>query len=503
MRANGTVFSFKSGDKGPLSGDVLLIPLVAKPQPPLELVARVDKLCNDTVSELLTVKALREEVGHLCHTTHSGPCPRIVLVSLGDAEKLNANEIRTAAAAAARWLATERLTTATLWIDGLTATEVEQSVAEWALGMALGGFRFLAHKEPDEKVPARIQILLRAREPGQVDRVLPEVRNAALLADAVNYARSLAHEPANVINPGTLADRARELARAAKLKCTVLMAPQLKKLGMNGLLMVGQGAAHASCLIQLEYHGAPRAQNTTVLVGKAITFDTGGYSIKPAAGLEGLKFDKCGGAAVLGILKAAAALKLKCNLVGLVAAAENAISDTAYRPGDIIHMMSGKTVEVVSTDAEGRLILADALWYAQEKLKPTVLIDVATLTGGVGVALGTVAAGVLSNDDGLAGDLGEAGRRTHERLWRLPLWDDYRELIKSTEADLKNVSGKREAHCIVGGIFLKEFIRAGTPWAHLDIAAVAHLENGKGPTGKGATGFGVRLLVEFLRQRGA
>ena len=206
---------------------------------------------------------------------------------------------------------------------------------------------------------------------------------------------------------------------------------------------------------------------------------------------------------MLGILKAAAALKLKCNLVGLVAAAENAISDTAYRPGDIIHMMSGKTVEVVSTDAEGRLILADALWYAQEKLKPTVLIDVATLTGGVGVALGTVAAGVLSNDDGLAGDLGEAGRRTHERLWRLPLWDDYRELIKSTEADLKNVSGKREAHCIVGGIFLKEFIRAGTPWAHLDIAAVAHLENGKGPTGKGATGFGVRLLVEFLRQRGA
>jgi len=163
--------------------------------------------------------------------------------------------------------------------------------------------------------------------------------------------------------------------------------------------------------------------------------------------------------------------------------------------------MSGKTVEVISTDAEGRLMLADALWYAQEKLRPTALIDIATLTGGGGIALGNVAAGILSNDDTLAGELGEAGRRVHERLWRLPLWDDYKELIKSTEADVRNSAGKRDAHCIVGGMFLKEFIRDNTPWAHLDIAAVAHLDNGKGPTGKGATGFGVRLLVEFLRRR--
>jgi leucyl aminopeptidase len=240
-----------------------------------------------------------------------------------------------------------------------------------------------------------------------------------------------------------------------------------------------------------------------VLVGKAITFDTGGYSIKPSAGLEWLKFDKCGGAAVLGVMKAAADLKLKCNLVGLIAAAENAISERAYRPGDILRMMNGKTVEVISTDAEGRLILADALWYGQTKLRPTTLIDVATLTGGVGVALGKVAAGLMANDDALANDLGEAARRAFEPLWRLPLWDEYKELLESTEADLKNVSTKREAHAIVGGMFLKEFVKPETPWAHLDIAAVATLEDGKGPTGKGATGFGVRLLVEFLRLRGA
>ena len=236
-----------------------------------------------------------------------------------------------------------------------------------------------------------------------------------------------------------------------------------------------------------------------MLVGKAITFDTGGYSIKPAAGLEGLKYDKCGGMTVMGVMKAAATLRLKCNLVGLIAAAENAISEKAYRPGDIIKMASGKTVEVISTDAEGRLVLADALWYAQKYFKPTALINVATLTGGVRAALGTAAAGLMSNNDDLAAELGESGRVTNERLWRLPLWDDYRELIRGTDSDIKNSAGKRDAHCIVGGIFLKEFVKDDVPWAHLDIANVATSDNGE----KGATGFGVRLIVDYLKRRSA
>jgi leucyl aminopeptidase len=486
-----------------VAGDVLLAPLLAKPQPPLELVTGLDRLCEDAVSELLSVKAVREELGHLSHTTRGAACRRVLVVSLGDAKKLNAYEIRRAAAAAARWLIAERLTGATLWIDGLTTTGVEHAVAEWATGMALAGFRFAEYKEPDDKMPARVRVQVRSSEPGHVQRVMPELRSALVLADAVNFTRRLAHLPANVINPSTLADQARQLARQSKLKCMVFSVGQLKKLGMNGLLAVGQGARQPACLIQVEYRGATRTRARTVLIGKAITFDTGGYSIKPSAGLEGLKFDKCGGATVLGVLKAAADLKLKCNLVGLVAAAENAISDRAYRPGDILRLMSGKTVEVVSTDAEGRLTLADALSYAQKYLKPTALIDVATLTGGVGIALGNVAAGIMSNDDDLTADLGEAGRLTHERLWRLPLWDEYRELIKSNEADIKNAAGKRDAQAIVGGMFLKEFVKEGVPWAHLDIAAVSTDENDKRPGGKGATGFGVRLLVEFLRRRGA
>jgi leucyl aminopeptidase len=502
MASNGTEFVFTSGGKGTIAGDVLLVPLLSKPQPPLDLVTRVDKLCDDAVSELLSVRGLREDVGLLLHTTRGGACRRILVVTLGDSQKVNAHEVRRAAAAAARWVIAERLSSATLWIDGLTTSGVEQAVAEWATGMALAGFKFAEYKKDDDKAPAKVRVDVRAGETGHIDRVMSEARAALTLADAVNYTRRLAHQPANVINPATLAAEARALAKGRKLTCTVLNAAQLAKLGMNGLLAVGQGARHPSCLIQLDYRGARGARTRTVLVGKAITFDTGGYSIKPSAGLEELKFDKAGGAAVFGVLRAVADLKLKCNVTGLIAAAENAISEHAYRPGDIIRMMSGKTVEVISTDAEGRLILADALWYAQQKLAPTALVDVATLTGGVGIALGHGAAGLMSNDDNLAADLGEAGRRTVERLWRLPLWDDYRELIKSTEADIKNVSSKREAHAIVGGMFLKEFIKDGTPWAHLDIAAVATDENGKGPAGKGATGFGVRLLVEFLQRHG-
>jgi leucyl aminopeptidase len=500
---NGTTFTFKPAEKGPLTGDVLLVPLLAKPQPPLELVARADKLCDDGVSALLSTKAVRDEVGHLSHTTHSGACRRVLVISLGDAQKVDAFQIRKAAAAATRWLIAEHITSAVLWLDGLATSGVDNAAAEWALGMAVAGFRFAGYKEPEEKLPGRILVQLRASEAGQVERVLPPIRAFLHLADAVNYTRRLAHEPANVLHPAAFADEARQLARTAKLKCTIYGADKLARLGMNGLLAVGQAARHPACLIQLEYRGNTRGGATTVLVGKGITFDTGGYSIKPAQGLEAMKFDMSGGATVLGVLKAAAALKLRCNLVGLIAVAENAISERAYRPGDILRMMSGKTVEIISTDAEGRLILADALWYAQQKLSPTAIIDIATLTGGVGVALGNAAAGLLSNDDDLAGDLGEAGRRTHERLWRLPLWDDYKELIKSTEADIKNSAGKRDAHAIVGGMFLKEFVQDHVPWAHLDIAAVASAENGKGPIAKGATGFGVRLLIEFLRQRGA
>jgi leucyl aminopeptidase len=423
-----------------------------------------------------------------------------VVVSLGESASLSALKLWKAARCLTRWLLAERLRQATLWVGGLLSSGVEHPISDWALGMVLAGFRFNEHRKPDEKTIAKVRIALASEDPASVDARLPRIREQVRIAEAVNYARWLGHQPANVLNPSTLAAEARRLAQKQRLKCTVLEFPRVKRLGMGGLAAVGRGAEQKPCLIRLDYRGAPRARTNVVLVGKAITFDTGGYSIKTAAGMEALKFDKCGGAAVMGVLLACAVLRLPVNATGLVAAAENAISQEAFRPGDILTMASGKTVEVISTDAEGRLVLADALWYAQAYCRPTAVIDIATLTGGIVTALGKVAAGLMSNDDDLSAELGEAGRQVHERLWRLPLWDEYRELIKGTEADLRNSAGKRDAQTIVGGMFLKEFVAPGMAWAHIDIAAVATSEESNTPTGKGATGFGVQLLVEYLRR---
>ena len=503
MKHNGTAFEFVADEKAGTTADVLIVPLPTKPPPPLQLVAQVDAVCHDAVSELLSVKAVREDVGHLAHSTRSGAYRRILVVSLGPAEKATAHTVRRAAASAARWLIAEHIRGAALWIDGLAAAGVDQATGEWAAGMMLAGFQFTEFKAADRARPKKIRMLLRSSESSHVRRVLPDIRKEAVIADAVNYVRRMEHLPGNVVNPATLATAARELGKQPRLKCTVIDAPQAKRLKMGGLLAVGAGAAQTPCLIQIEYTPLPRARRRMVLVGKAITFDTGGYSIKPSAGLEEMKYDKCGGITVLGILKAAAQLRLSCNVTGLIAAAENAVSENAYRPGDILTMMSGKTVEVISTDAEGRLVLADALWYAQQKLKPTEIIDLATLTGGARVALGSAAACMMSNNDELAGRLGECGRRTRERLWRLPLWDEYRDLIKGTDTDIRNSAGKREAHTIVGGMFLKEFIQDKIAWAHLDIASVATTDDENSPTGKGATGFGVRLLIDYLSRLGA
>lgn len=496
MARNGTSFEFAAGGKASAGADVLIVPLAAKPKPAMQMLSKIDAICDDAVSEIVDVGALGDDLGQISHTTRSAAHRRIIVVSLGDDDALDAAKLRQAAGGAARWCANNRIKHASLWIDGLLTCNVEQAVAEWASGMALSGFRFDELRRPDEKAAPLVKVQLFSSEAAHVTRSLNEIRAALLLVDGVNYARRIAHLPPNVFHPAAAAEEARKLAKAAKLKCTVIEAEQARKMGMGGLLAVGAASEYPPCLIRLDYVGAPSSRNTFVIVGKTITFDTGGISIKPAAGMESMKFDKCGGCAVLGIMKAVSSLKLKCNVTGILAAAENVISDEAYRPADIVRMMNGKTVEITNTDAEGRMVLGDALWYAQKQCKPTVLIDFATLTGGVVTALGKHAAGLMCNNDDLSDQLVECGRRTHERLWPLPIWDDYRELIKSSEADIKNSSGKRYAHPIVGGMFLKEFVEKGLPWAHIDIAGTATTDDEKA-----ATGFGVRLIVEYLRQR--
>jgi leucyl aminopeptidase len=325
----------------------------------------------------------------------------------------------------------------------------------------------------------------------EIKRIETELR---ALRSGVRTVRDLGNAPANLVTPAHLAERAGEIARSVGLKCTVYGKKEIERMKMGGLLAVNRGSAEEPRFIVLEY--SPRkAKKHVALVGKGITFDSGGISIKPAEKMEEMKFDMCGAAAVIGTIEAAAKLELPVRITGAIPSTENLPSGSAYKPGDIITMMNGKTVEIVNTDAEGRMILGDALHYASE-LKPDHLIDYATLTGAVVVALASEAAGLFSNDDALARKLIECGSRAGERLWRMPLWDDYKDLIRSEWADMKN-SGGRWGGAITAAVFLKEFVDCPS-WAHLDIAGTAYAEQETPREVRGATGAGVRVTVAFL-----
>jgi leucyl aminopeptidase len=311
-------------------------------------------------------------------------------------------------------------------------------------------------------------------------------------------ARDLVSHPGNVVTTGYLAEIARGLARRHNLVCRVLEIDELEQLGMNALVAVGKGAAEPPRLIVLEYRGAVEKERPIVLIGKGITFDSGGISIKPGAGMEEMKTDMAGGAAVIGVMEVVATMKLPVNLVVIIPTAENMPDGKAYKPGDVVTSMSGLTIEITNTDAEGRLILCDALHYAQ-KYNPVAMIDLATLTGACVVALGHEASGVMGNNQRLLNALKKSGERSSERIWELPVWDCYGESMKSDIADLRN-AGSRDGGSITAGWFLKQFV-GKIPWAHLDIAGTAWCDKAKPCAPKGATGVGVRLLVEYLQNR--
>jgi leucyl aminopeptidase len=327
-----------------------------------------------------------------------------------------------------------------------------------------------------------------------------------VLAESQNLARSLSNEPANVLPPAELARRVQRVARDVGLRVRVLDVAELKRRKMNAILAVGGGSTHSPRLVVLEHNppgaksaskGRSRSAASTVcLVGKGITFDSGGISIKPAAGMEEMKHDMSGAAAVVGALRACALLKLPLHVVGVVAAAENMPSGSAYRPGDVVKAMSGKTIEVVNTDAEGRVVLADALHFARTEFEPTAMIDVATLTGACVVALGKLASGLFGNNDRLVEIIRRSGESVSERCWPMPLWEGHRKKIRSNVADIKNTAG-REASASTAAAFLSNFV-GETPWAHLDIAGTGWT-SATGPYQKrGATGVGVRLCFDIL-----
>lgn len=420
---------------------------------------------------------------------------KTVLVSLGKSGKLTTESFRQAGGGLAKWIAQNHIDRLHLDVAGLSNFGVAGDLPALLEGLLLGAFRFDRYKKSENGAPV-CAVILHSEQAAALEKI---VRHSQTICAAVNLSRDWAHEPANVINPITLAERARAIADQYGLRFTVLNDQELAEMGAGAIVAVGKGSTTPARLIVLEYPGnnPPAGAKPVVLVGKALTFDSGGYSLKDSTNIVNMKYDKCGGVDVIATLRAAAELKLQTPVIGVIGATENMLSAEAYRPDDILRSLSGKTIEIVSTDAEGRLVLADTLTYAQQKFQPRAIIDLATLTGGVVVALGRNRAGLMSNDDQLAQQLFAAGEQTSERLWRLPLDDEYFKQVKGDDADIKN-SGGREGHAILGGMFLKQFIDEGNAWAHLDIAGVADSPKDLPYCPKGGTGFGVRLLVQYL-----
>jgi leucyl aminopeptidase len=431
---------------------------------------------------------------HLLHTLGKLPAERLLMVGLGKNKEVNNERLRQAAGTAVQVLRTARVASFSNALH--LSASLPDALESVAIGTLLGSYAFEQYKtkEKDERFSFDEMTLLLPKAGGKKDAV-SRVDRASILCRGVDLARDLVSHPGNVVTTGYLADTARELASFYGLECRIYEQAELEELGMNALVGVGKGAAEPPRLIVMEYRGPGAKGRPVVLVGKGITFDSGGISIKPGAGMEEMKTDMAGAAAVLGTMSAAAGLKLPVNLVGIVPTAENMPDGKSYKPGDVLTSLSGQTIEITNTDAEGRLILCDALHFAQ-RYKPTVMIDLATLTGACVVALGHEASGLMGNDQRLVDAMKRASERCGERVWQLPLWDEYGEVMKSDIADLKN-AGSRDGGSITAGWFLKQFV-GKTRWAHLDIAGTAWSDKARPYCPKGASGVGVRLLIEYL-----
>jgi leucyl aminopeptidase len=431
------------------------------------------------------------------HTHGKAGPQRILVLGMGrekDADR-TLEQLRNAAARAVKAAkAAGAKTLALSWPAGAAEAQEVQAAAE---GAGLGAYVFDRYKKENKPLKlARVEILWGAK-PGRA--VAEAARYGTAIASAVNAARDLVNEPAGRVTPRALAAAARQLAREHGLKCEVLSRPQIKKLGMNLFLAVAQGSVEEPQLVRLSWEPAARASARPVaLVGKAITFDSGGLSLKTAQGMEDMKTDMAGAAAVLAAMRLVVELKPPFPVRAYFGACENLPSGTAYKPGDVIVGKGGPSVEVLNTDAEGRLVLADVLAWAVEE-KPAAVIDLATLTAAILVALGPWMSGLFSNDEALAAELLAAARATGEPVWRMPLPPEMEELIKSPIADLKNIGG-RFGGAINAALFLQHFV-AKTPWAHLDIAGPASVDKERGYNPRGGTGAGVRLLAEWIRRR--
>ena len=464
--------------------------------------AAMDRASGGLISEVIQSGDFRGELFQhsLIYTKETIPPKRILLMGLGKRGVFNVDKWRGAGSKAAQFLRDKGIEefSVTPYFRGERKISLEDFSQSLVEGIYLGLYQFTEFKtEEREKIKEIKQANLIIPDEKRISQVQAPVTAAEIIAKAVCLARDLVSRPANRKTPSMLAQVAKDVSESNGLRLKVLNVDEMKKLGMGALLAVASGSREPPKFIILEYKPRRRGLDPLVVIGKAITFDSGGLSLKPSENMDKMKHDMGGGAAAIGIIQAVSQLMLPLHLIALIPATENLPSGSAYRPGDILNSLSGKTIEVISTDAEGRLILADALAYSQ-RFKPKAIIDLATLTGACIIALGENVTGMMGNDDGLKARIRRAADRTGEKVWELPLWVEYDEPIKSDIADVKNVGG-RPAGTIIGGAFLKKFV-GEYPWVHLDIAGPVWTEKDKPYIPKGATGVGVRLIIQLLRE---
>ena len=465
------------------------------------LVQEIDELLDGYIGELLINKPSRTQYGEtsILHTLGKLKAKQLVLYGLGKIEHMTIDRMRAISAVAARTAGKQPGSTAALLLkqeysEIAPNLSVIQAVAE---GIYLGLYEFSYYKTTKPRLS--LDTVYLAGHGINLPGFQEVLNKAAVITDCVCLARDLVNHPSCYLTPSRFVEIARDIAKTQGLSCSVLQADEIHKQGLHALWAVAKGSDEPPALITLKYIGAPENAELIAYVGKGITFDSGGISLKPSAGMGEMKDDMGGAAAVLAAMKGISQLKPKVNIIAVIPCAENMPSGRALKPGDVITSLNGKTIEIISTDAEGRLILADAISFAI-KLGATKIVDLATLTGACVVALGKIASAIISNDESWCNCLLEAAKQSGEKMWRLPAYDEYKEQLKSEIADLKN-SGGRPAGAITAGLFLAEFTE-DRPWVHIDIAGAVTSDKERGYNPKGATGVGVRTLIQVAEQNG-
>lgn len=487
--------------------DLLLVPIAALDEDKRRLSGRaaaVDRALGGRLSAAIETGDFRGKPGqkHWIHPDGAIPAKRVMMLGLGKESELDMDAIRKLGGRAVQDAMARRAAKLTVVVPPFRRVKVATAAQALAEGAILGAYRFDEYKSKgtDDDVSfdvAAVQLSFDGKADLRAAR--RSVKKGTILAECQNLARDLSNQPGNVLPPIELARCAQKTGREVGLKVKVLGVPELKKRKYEAILAVGQGSSNPPRIVVMEHAPAGRKKKleTICFVGKGVTFDSGGISIKPSAGMDEMKHDMSGAAAVVGALRACALLNVPYHVVGIIGAAENMPSGSAYRPGDIIRAGSGKTIEVLNTDAEGRVVLADALYHARKEFNPKAIIDLATLTGAMVVSLGHWATGAFGNNDRLLDRVQRAGEATAERVWPMPLWEEHRKAVKSEIADLKNTGAGREAGSSTAAAFLQAFV-GDTPWVHLDIAGTGWTSRTNSYQTRGATGVGVRLLMELL-----